>query len=75
MGTAFPPCIVVANQQLAEQEFGFLRGWRREDDLFATAFVGDDQVLVALQTAAVAAGVIEEQAVQAQNEWDAQRLV
>jgi len=63
MGAALPLCLFVANQKLAEQELGFLRSQWREDNLLATALIGDDQVLVALQVAAVAASAIEEQAV------------
>lgn len=44
---------------------------RSEDDLPLAAFVGDDEVLVGLQVAAVAVGVGEEQAVEMQGEGDA----
>jgi len=66
---------LVASQQLAEEELDLLGRGRGEDDLPPSALVGDDQVLVGLQVAAVAIGVVEEQPVQVQDEGNAQLLV
>lgn len=65
--------VLVAGQELAEEELG-LRGRRgSEDDLAPAVFIGDDQVLVALQVAAPGAAVGEEEPVQAQDEGNHRR--
>lgn len=51
----------VADQQLVEEELGFLGRGRSEDDLPPSALMGDDQILVVLQVPDPAVGVVEEQ--------------
>ncbi len=60
--------IVVAGHQLRQEELGLLRGGRGEDDLAPAALVRDDQVLIALEMTAMSVDVLEEQAVQVQDE-------
>ena len=67
--------VLVAGQQLRQEGLGVPRGRRGEDHLPSAALVGDDQVLVALEVPATPVAVMEEQAVQVQDERDAQRLV
>ncbi len=67
--------VLVAGEQLRQQELGPLEWWGREDGLTSSAVVGDDQVLVGLQVPATPAGMAEDEAVQVQDEGDAQRLV
>lgn len=63
MRAAFALGVLVAAQQLRQEELGVPRRGRGEDDLPPVALVGDDQVLVGLEVAATPVAVMEEQAV------------
>ena len=67
--------VVVAREQLAQQERRLRGSWRCEDDFAAPALVGDDEVLVGLQVPPAPAGVLEQQPMKVQQERHGRPLV
>jgi len=74
MSCRFPLGLFIPCDQLTEQELGFGRRRRLEDDLATTVLEGDDEVLVGLQVATSAVGVLRQDAVKMEDEGDGERL-